>query len=135
MAPGTHGALAALVIAASACRISTGLVARPATAQATASATTTTEAPGRAGWDTAKERIVFQAEMAALPGLTVEQARQRLEEYGHVGPVVVEELVDFHPGCALGTVCNTSDQGGTMIDDEIVLRVNRATLAIPAPPP
>jgi hypothetical protein len=139
MAPRTHGALAALVIAASACRISTGFVARPAPARLTASTTpgttpdTTTEAPV-GGYETAKDRIVFQAEMAALPGLTVEQARQRLKEYGHVGPVIVEELIDFHPGCSLGTVCSTSDEGGTFIDDEIVLRVNRATLAIPPPP-
>lgn len=134
MATLPQGALAVLAIAASACRISTGFgVARPA---ATTSATATTDPPASERRSPADDpRIIFRDEMASLPGLTVEQARRRLAEYGHVGKVTIEELGKFDPGCQPGTVCSTSDPGGSFVDAEIVLRINKAKLAIPGPPP
>jgi hypothetical protein len=137
MAKLIHGALAVLALAASACRLSAGVgVTRPASATTTtttspAPATTTADAPplGR------ERRNIYQAEMQALRGLTIEEARQRLKEYGHVGQVTIHESYEYRSECGVGRVCGTSRDGGTFPEDEIVLEVNRAKLKIADPAP
>jgi hypothetical protein len=137
MANSRHSAVAVLALVASACRISTGLGgSRPAHATAEAQASARSGGGDASSDHAPSEKLgIHHSEMASLPGLTIEQARRRLREFGHVGEVTIEELHEFHAGCRPGTVCSTSHLGGTSIDAPIVLRVNRSKLGIPAPPP
>lgn len=148
MAALTYCTVAALALAASACRVTTGFSSVRPVATATATASSSTTAPGADGPSPAepssiaasseppnRNGMIFQAEMAALTGLTPDQARMRLKELGHFGPVITVELEQFLPDCQQGRVCGAAPAGGTFVHAEITLSVNKPKLAIPAPPP
>lgn len=81
-------------------------------------------------------------QLQALIGLTLDQARARLHELGHRGPVEITGSNDFGD-CAYGHLCGRCEYdhvcqvrpgGGTDLDGTVVLVV-KARAAITAPEP
>jgi hypothetical protein len=83
--------------------------------------------------------IIVRRQLAALHGLTPDQAKQELKKLGHDGPVHVRDVTDYGGGktyikeCGENRVCSTSSESGIGLHDELTLFVN-PTLKI-APPP
>lgn len=80
------------------------------------------------------ERLL-PVDLKTVIGLTVEEARQRLKELGHVGNVKVR-IVDEVKGCSAdGRVCDYGPTATMTKHDEIQLILNRRKLDISTPAP
>lgn len=86
--------------------------------------------------------MIRPQQLQALIGLTLDQARSRLHELGHRGPIETRGSQDFGD-CAYGHlcgrceydhVCQVRPDGGTDVDGTVVLVV-KARAAITAPEP
>src|SRR5262249_14198383 len=67
--------------------------------------------------------MTYRDRALTVLGLTIEQAKQRLEEIGHTGKVTVKEDSEFHPDCRPGTVCGII--GLDYEAQDIVLYINK----------
>jgi hypothetical protein len=82
---------------------------------------------------------IVRRQLAALHGLTPDQARQQLKKLGHDGKVTIDEVTDSGGGhtyvkqCGQNKVCYTSGESGIGLHDDLTLFIN-PTLKI-APPP
>lgn len=128
----THWRAAILAIALAGCRVASGIgVGHSSSATATAGPRGATAANG----DRPQQfpGALIRGQLLTLVGLTLDQARQRLVELGHVGTVIVEPQSHFVEGCGRDRVCGVAPESGIPLDGELRLRVN-AKLTIPAPP-
>lgn len=78
--------------------------------------------------------MILPQQLAALRGLTVDEARQRLRALGHDGPVRTHVSSEFATGCAPDHVCDVGPGGARSLHDEIILFLPRR-LDITAPAP
>jgi len=78
--------------------------------------------------------MILVPELAALRGLTVDEARQQLRALGHDGPVRIHMSDDFAKGCARDRVCDVGPGGARNLHDEVILFI-RHPLDITAPAP
>ncbi|HEX3764929.1 MAG TPA: PASTA domain-containing protein [Kofleriaceae bacterium] len=76
--------------------------------------------------------MILPQQLAALRGLTVDEARRRLRELGHDGPVRTHVSSDFATGCAADHVCEVGPGGARSLHDEIILFL-KPRLEITAP--
>lgn len=75
----------------------------------------------------------FARQLGDLRGRTLDEARQRLKQLGHDGPVSVAVEDRYAAGCGRDRVCDWRLHGARTIHDEITLWIN-PRLEIPAPP-
>jgi hypothetical protein len=77
---------------------------------------------------------IVQRQVAQLVGLTVDQARQKLRQFGHDGAVKVVRLDRHMSGCAPERVCNVGPAFSFSVHDEVQLWLNpRLDIATPEP--
>jgi hypothetical protein len=77
---------------------------------------------------------IVQRQVAELVGLTVDQARQKLRQFGHDGAVKVVRLDRYMSGCAPERVCNVGPTFSFGVHDEVQLWLNpRLDIAAPQP--
>lgn len=77
---------------------------------------------------------IVQRQVAELIGLTVDQARQKLRQFGHDGAVKVVRLDSHRSGCAPERVCNVGPAFSFSVHDEVQLWLNpRLDIAAPEP--
>jgi hypothetical protein len=82
---------------------------------------------------------IVRSQLETLNGLTPDQARVKLKQFGHDGNVTLGEVTDsggghtFVKACGVNKVCDTSGGSGISVHDDITLYLN-PTLTI-APPP
>jgi hypothetical protein len=80
--------------------------------------------------------MLLPRQLAALRGVTVDEARDQLRRLGHDGPVTRYVLGRFLSGCARDRVCDVGPGGARGLHDEIVLWLNPGLdIAAPAPAP
>lgn len=78
--------------------------------------------------------MILPRQLAALRGLTVDEAREQLRRLGHDGPVELHVPDRFQPGCARDRVCDVGPGGARGLHDRVVLWLNPGLdIAAPAP--
>ena len=78
--------------------------------------------------------MILPRQLATLRGLTIDEARERLKQLGHDGPIRVHVYGQFAAGCARDKVCDVGPGGARGLHDEVVLFVQpRLDIAAPAP--
>jgi hypothetical protein len=131
------GAVLALTLAGCSAAARFGVPGRPAASGA--SATASAGAPTAASDPVVDEPrpfsgMILPRQLAALRGLTVDEARAELRRLGHDGPVQLYVPDRFQPGCARDRVCDVGPGGARGLHDRVVLWLNSGLdIAAPAP--
>jgi len=84
--------------------------------------------------------IIVRSQLESLRGLTPDEARAKLKQYGHDGEVKLDTVIapgggpGYDKNCGVNRVCDTSGNSGVSVHDAITLLLN-PTLTIAPPPP